>query len=346
MDDLWAQLKNRREQAIEGLCDSETPESQTLEFKSTSTAKPILNKEDKQNLGSSLSAFSNATGGILIWGIAPDKGSDGAASVGKPEPIPDIVGFTDRVHALLGTIISPGNPHIDVLPIKRDDGSGYLAIQVKQSEVRPHMSLAPNHHRYYLRQGSSTLPMEDFQVRDMLQMRTGPKLILSAYVEAGGASPPNADVRLVFNIGNEGRVSAKSVYLSAPRSKAGAWKAAVPASASEAVVFTKRTTSQRLCSEAPALSLHPGQDIDAAALILVVQTSMPLVFWYKNYTAETAPCADTDFSVSCEIGCEDMIAQKVELLIPADAFNEAIERVALKGEKRVDVDARYIEHLP
>lgn len=336
MSDLWEDLKARGEQAIEELCASEMPETQTLEFKSKSDPKTAnLGSDDKKNLGKSLSAFSNAIGGVLIFGIATAKKGE-EVSAGKPDAIRQLASFADRVHGLVGQLITPPNPNVELIPIARADGSGFLAIRVAPSDARPHMSVAAEHQRYYLRSGSSTMPMVDFQVRDMLRIRTSPKLVLSARFE-GGSGYPETPVELVVSIGNEGRVSARSPYLSVGQERGAAWTEMHP--------FSGRATPTRRFFEAGNLSLHPELVVDAAKLVLMVKKEGggEATCHYRAY-GEVRKCVDIDIKIECQIGCEDVPSRRVEALIPAGAFEDAVDRV-LSGQRRVEVDAKHLKEI-
>jgi predicted HTH transcriptional regulator len=156
MSDLWNELKARGVEAIEDLCSNEVSESQLLEFKSKrDLATPRLDSDDKKNLGKTLSAFSNAVGGVLIFGVAPARNGEEVLA-GKPDPIAQVNSFTDRVHGLIGQLITPPNPDVELFPIPLADGSGFLAIRVGASDARPHMSVATDHGR----RQQPTLPLE------------------------------------------------------------------------------------------------------------------------------------------------------------------------------------------
>lgn len=200
------------------------------------------------------------------------------------------------------------------------------------------MSMAPKHQRYYLRAGSSTTTMVDFQIRDMLRIRTSPKLVISAWFLVVSRGDRDANVALALNVGNEGRVSARYVYLSVgPRHKS-AWD--------EVPRFSRRNTPTRIFFEASTLSLHPGQDIDAARLVLNVRKDEggEAKFSYRNY-GQVMKCIDTDLTLECEAGCEDMPAIRVEVLIPALEFEDAIDRL-IAGRGRIEVDPKHIKTLP
>jgi hypothetical protein len=201
------------------------------------------------------------------------------------------------------------------------------------------MSLADQ--RYYLRSGSTTMPMMDFQVRDMLRFRTAPVLFLSAEFVTGSTTANSlgkyTDIELILTIGNRGRVSAHYSYLSVVREKLGAWVETPP--------FSRRVTARRMFFEAPAFSLHPDQDIAAAKLVIQAnkKDGGEATFSYRNY-GEARKCLETDFRLECEIGCEDIPARRFELLIPAGAFEHAIERV-LAGQGRLEVEGKHLKEL-
>jgi hypothetical protein len=49
-----------------------------------------LHKDDKRNLGKSLSGFSNAIGGVVVWGVATSPKPDEEAVAARLVPIREI----------------------------------------------------------------------------------------------------------------------------------------------------------------------------------------------------------------------------------------------------------------
>jgi len=87
MMDLWADIQTRGYAALRDLLGN-AEESQSLEFKTK--ADPTsgkFGKDDKENLGKSLSGLSNAVGGLLIWGIDTKKdGKETGIAQGRRSP--------------------------------------------------------------------------------------------------------------------------------------------------------------------------------------------------------------------------------------------------------------------
>ncbi|WP_193370173.1 AlbA family DNA-binding domain-containing protein [Pelagibius marinus] len=167
---IFDRLKENGEVALQELISESFEEGLGLEFKcKDDPSKPELSKNDRKNLGAVLSGFSNADGGTVVFGIETTKvdGIDVAAGV---TPISKIDRFRALVDALIGEILRPENPDIETLAIPAAAGSdsGFLAIRIGKSESRPHMSLAPDHQKYFRRGVDSTRAMDHSQVRDMM----------------------------------------------------------------------------------------------------------------------------------------------------------------------------------
>ncbi len=87
-------------------------ESIELEFKTKEHPdSQILSKTDKRNLGKALSGFSNADGGVVVFGIETKRKAhqDRAHEL---RPIADIARFKSEVDGRLGELLRPANPSI------------------------------------------------------------------------------------------------------------------------------------------------------------------------------------------------------------------------------------------
>lgn len=337
-NELWQDLQECGEETIQELCAQGRPEGQSLEFKEKSnSAKPDLSNEDKKNLGKSLSAFSNAVGGLLLWGVRTNTSSgDTEASAKEPQPISNVELFADRLRGLIAEYLSPPNPNIEIHVIrsKADNAQGYVAISVGTSHERPHMSNAPGHHRYYLRSGGSTFPMADFQVRDMLRIRTSPRLSLEARFVARSRSGAGVlSVELVLNLSNFGRVSARDPYVSFLPSERPNPRPGHP--------FALRLARHRLVIAAENWSLHPGLDVDAAMLPFeaAMKDGIEPTCWFtkggKKFTSLDTPV---------EIGCEHLAREAMLIQIPASRLLPSVEEL-IDGRPEVDLGVDTVTRL-
>ena len=151
--DIWSELEANGYAAVQLLQSQQISEGLQLEFKSKAIPdSDALSKEDRRGLGASLSAMSNAIGGVLVLGIVTEKGPDDLDIVKDVQDLPNVTALARRVEALLPELLTPPNNDIHVRAVeKQDTTTGVVAIRIGASAHRPHMSLAPGHQRYYQR---------------------------------------------------------------------------------------------------------------------------------------------------------------------------------------------------
>jgi len=194
------------------------PESFRVEFKTKEDPRvPRLSKADKRNLGKALSGFSNADGGLLIFGIKTKRQNqqDVAESL---HPISEIRAFKQEIDGRMPEILRPANSNVEsyVIESKSDGTSGYLLIAIHPSDMRPHMSMAPDHQKYFRRSVEGTLAMDHSLVRDMV---LAPKQALldwdwscEQFMSQGG-EPRKFSMGLVFRLTNSGRTMASLPFM-------------------------------------------------------------------------------------------------------------------------------------
>jgi|GEM_PF-2943913 len=217
MEELESRLRTNGDAALGDLIG--LPETFQLEFKVKSDASTSsLSKDDKRNLGKALSGFSNADGGILIFGVRTDKvgGEDIATEL---VPIANVRAFQNEVNSLLGEYLRPANPNIETfaIPSSGDAKLGYLALFIGRSDNRPHMSMAPDHQKYFRRSIQGTIPMDHSLVRD--QMLASRDAVLVPWISASGGSSndSSSNIRIVpsltFGLSNEGLAMASLPFV-------------------------------------------------------------------------------------------------------------------------------------
>lgn len=154
------------------MVDSEIEETLTLEYK----ASPALKRESDQirELCKDVSAMANSAGGQIVYGIEEDKRTH------KPVKVDDgIVDEKITREWLLQILNSNIQPRIDQIDIQRiqlsASGYGYV-ISVEPTVNGPHQ--APDK-KYYKRFALQVVPMDDYEIRDILGRSTRPDLSIS-----------------------------------------------------------------------------------------------------------------------------------------------------------------------
>jgi len=149
-------------------------ESLSLEYK----AGDALGKSDakKAEIVKDVSAVANSSGGVLIYGIAEFQQRE---SRHRPEKI-DPVNRQEYSKEWLEQIIQSIQPRIEgvvIEPVNVDNASVCYVVTVPQS----HTAHQARDHVYYRRHNFNVLPMEDYEVRDVMNRRKRPKIRASIF---------------------------------------------------------------------------------------------------------------------------------------------------------------------
>lgn len=198
---------------IQALVGLNTEESQTLEFKrKSSPTETELSKEDRKAFGEVISGFANAVGGTLVLGVVTESshGIDRAKSIIEIE---NIVQVAERYRAYATECVSPPVEGLEIRAIPSIDGRGVLIVQVPKGQARPHMSTAPGHHTYYRRVMDRFVPMQHYEVEEMMRIKTSPKWTLVHELSRAGSTGNNRYMMLTFGLRNASNVTARFPYV-------------------------------------------------------------------------------------------------------------------------------------
>lgn len=170
--------KNWTENRIKNLISSESEESLTLEYK----AAEALDKSDykKQEITKDVAAMANSAGGLLIYGIAeynePDKRH-------LPERITP-VNRAEFPREWLEQVINSIRPRIDGIVIhsvglSSGENDVVYVVEIPQS----HTAHQARNHRYYKRFNFQSVPMEDYEIRDVIFREQMPEVVVRFLIE-------------------------------------------------------------------------------------------------------------------------------------------------------------------
>jgi Putative DNA-binding domain len=204
--DLVATFESISRDVLEGFVARQQEEHLQLEFKRL-TEPDMRQGSDKQILARTMSAFSNSSGGLIVWGIDARPDDNGVDCARALMPVPRVAALITRLNELDGSAVSPviaGVRHRAVTdtPTSLD---GYAVTLVPESEAGPHMAKM-GEDRYYKRSGHRLYRMEHFDVADMFGRRARPVLELTTRSRSGGTE-------IIFGLRNEGRGIARAPYL-------------------------------------------------------------------------------------------------------------------------------------
>jgi hypothetical protein len=166
------------ESRLQNLISGEVEESLTLEYKSGEA----LDRSDqkKKEITKDVSAMANSAGGLLIYGISEFAQENRRHLPEKITPI-------DRrkfPREWIEQIIQAIRPRIDgilIHSINLSSGETDVAfvIEIPQS----HTAHQASDHRYYKRFNFQAVPMEDYEVRDVMFREQTPDIALNFLIE-------------------------------------------------------------------------------------------------------------------------------------------------------------------
>jgi hypothetical protein len=334
--DYWDDILARGEQAIRDLCAAQAPEGQRLEFKRKASPDRLgLSDDDKRNLGESLSAMSNAEGGLILFGIEDEK-VDGVDHAKSPALISSVESFARSIRALISGYLSPPNLAMEVIaiPFAQQSGAGVAAVRVGLSDSRPHMSLAKGHHTYFLRVDAANIPMVDFQIRDMLRVTTAPRLMVGYQLISGGVEKRGEDVTIlesqfVLTLKNEGRVSAKQPYILV---RPGTNLHLVGGGSTHFERLPNANNGCFLVQGTSHLVIHPGLDVPAAAFLAHIKHVNGDVQYRLNASTRDyvwyAKCPIVQIKVA--VGAENTPSREIEFSINQSELELMAEHLIFK----------------
>lgn len=193
---------------IEELIRSHSEENIHLEFKSAGALDKTNSAKDE--ISKDVSAFANADGGVLIYGMEEkDHCASGKSyingSIFTKEWLEQVI--SSKIQRPIGDLV--------IVPIREDDdvNKSIYVVKIPRSNTTPHMAAD---HRFYKRQNFKNVPLEEYEVRDLLGRKAFSKLEIegcSLHYEEG-----RNKLAFIATVGNSSNVVEKNykvnVYLS------------------------------------------------------------------------------------------------------------------------------------
>jgi hypothetical protein len=163
---------------LQRLVDETLEESLTLDYK----ASAALSREGKapDEMCKDVSAMANSAGGQIVYGIEEDKKAQKPSKI--DEGVSDDKITREWIEQVLNSRVQPRMSGITTARIDMGDGKFGYVITILQSRTGPHQ--APDR-KYYKRFDLQSVPMYDYEIRDVMQRSTTPDLRVS-FGFAGG----------------------------------------------------------------------------------------------------------------------------------------------------------------
>ncbi len=200
---------------IQKLIDNQVTESINLEYKGSGA----LSKSDgkKKEISKDVSAFANSAGGTIIYGV---KEYDEEDKKHLPEKIDGGVDPSELSREWLEQVINSNiQPVIDGLLIhqvelvklvKTNPANVAYVVEIPQSERAPHQA---SDKKYYKRYNFQSVPMEDYEVKDVMNRVKVPVIepIFSHQAVERTSDAHTYDLQIFLK--NKGKIMVRNFYL-------------------------------------------------------------------------------------------------------------------------------------
>lgn len=194
-------------QRLDQMIHERIEESLSLDYK---RADSLLKTDGKKaEITKDISSFANSSGGAVIYGIAEFEDEPRKHLPERLDPIKR----TEISKEWLDQVIQSIQPRIEgvvihAITISDADNAACYVVEVPQSQTA-HMA---RDHRYHKRHNFTTAQMEDYEVRDVMNRRTHPKIKASIFINRA-ASRPKPEGIILVKLENVGRVLANHVMV-------------------------------------------------------------------------------------------------------------------------------------
>ncbi len=155
---------------IEDLISSRTEENLTLEYKRAAA----LDKEDKKRdeISKDVSAMANSAGGKILYGVKEDPTN--RFLPGAVDPVQRTFITTETLQQIIESRIQPKIQGVSIYAIPITEDTAVYVVDIPQSTTAHQAS----DKKYYKRVNNLCLPMEDYEIRDVMNRKTAIALSL------------------------------------------------------------------------------------------------------------------------------------------------------------------------
>lgn len=157
---------------LHNLINEEEEENLHLDYK----AAHALGKTDgkKAEISKDVSAMANSDGGVIIYGISEFKDKDSRYKPEKIDPVRRGQFSKEWLEQVINSNIQPKVKNIIITPVSISESDVVFVVKIPKSDTA-HQA---KDKRYYKRYNFESVPMEDYEVKDILNRAKYPKIVM------------------------------------------------------------------------------------------------------------------------------------------------------------------------
>lgn len=170
-----------------------------LDCKLTTSEGGRLSREDKKSFAKAASAFANADGGVILWGVQHKRNAEGLDCVIATPGVSNCEEFGSALADAVGQLLGPPIDGCISEVLTAASGRQFLITLIPRGTAL-HMARAEDQHCFFLRTGSGTHKMETFEVAARFGRLPAPVLHLGARLEVASRSSGPGGSRQYFKL--------------------------------------------------------------------------------------------------------------------------------------------------
>lgn len=147
-------------------------ESLTLDYKSGAALNKDANSNRNKEIAKDISAMANSAGGVIIYGIG-EENANGRFRPVKLAPVHRSSCSRETLEQIISSNIQPRISGIKINPVPLSSAPDHVAYVVLIPQSHTVHQVGTNK-RYYKRFNFESVPMEDFEIRDVLNRQANP----------------------------------------------------------------------------------------------------------------------------------------------------------------------------
>jgi hypothetical protein len=162
---------------IDELIETRVAEELFLDFKRSSNNGDSRNLSDvdRNNLAKAISGFSNAVGGVVVWGVDCSPDHIGADVARAKVPISNLSRFISNLQGAVSGCTIPPHGGVENYAISNENtDEGFVVTYIPASDNAPHQVVGRQ--QYYMRAGSAFVPVPHQVLAGMFGRRPQPNV--------------------------------------------------------------------------------------------------------------------------------------------------------------------------
>jgi len=213
-EEIFARIVDQGEAALDEFIDARASEELFLDFKRSAdhARGSALHQNDRSNLEKAVSGFGNSEGGVIVWGVDCSRNPAMGDVASAKMPIEQPTRYKSWLENATSGVTVPAHGGVRHHAVLIADDTGFVVTLIPMSHHAPHQTA--NDRRYYMRAGSSFLPMPHAILAGMFGRRPNPN-IWPTWVLSCFPVPSTNEMKLSIGVSpyNDGPGIAEDVFV-------------------------------------------------------------------------------------------------------------------------------------